>query len=120
MRHVYPFLFTAAFVAMCQPAQAGNLTFDGGQTAWHTTQCNKPMPPASILNATSDTQTDQLNSLISQHNAFVDASQAYMNCISNEAQRDQAMVNQAITAGAQHEIAQMQDEVNQTAQPLRK
>jgi hypothetical protein len=118
MRH-YPTLVAAIALLAATPAFAGNLTFDGGQTAWHTTQCTKPMPPTSVYSAQPDTQGDQMNSLISQHNAFVDAAQNYMNCISNEADRDQTMVNQAIASGAQREITAMQDEVNRTAASLR-
>jgi hypothetical protein len=109
----------AAVMLVAAPALAGNLTFDGGQTVWHTTQCQKPTPPTSVLGANPETRGEQMNSLISQHNAYVDAAQTYMNCISNEADRDQTMVNQAIASGAQHEIAGMQDEINRTAQPLR-
>jgi hypothetical protein len=97
------------------PAFAGNLTFDGGQTAWHTTQCTKPMQPTPVYKASPETEGDQMNSLISQHNAYVDAAQQYMNCISNEADRDQTMVNQAITVGAQREIGETQQEVNNSA-----
>jgi hypothetical protein len=60
-----------------------------------------------------------MNGLLSQHNAFVDAAQNYMNCVSGEAERDQAAAAKAITLNAQKTIAQMQDEVNTDAQMVR-
>ena len=118
MRKMTAILMGVAVLA-ATPAFAGNLTFDGGVTAWHSTQCTKPMPPASITGANSEAEGEQLNSLISQHNAYVDAAQNYMNCISNEADRDQTMVSQAIASGANRTIAATQDEVNHAALPLR-
>jgi hypothetical protein len=118
MRHPTLILTAVALIASA-PAFAGNLTFDGGQTAWHSTQCTKPMPPASVMGAKSDAESDQLNSMVSQHNAYVDAAQNYMNCISNEADRDQTMVNQAITTGAQKTISDTQDEVSRSSLPMR-
>ncbi len=102
------------------PALAGNLSFDNGVTSWHSTQCVRPNPPASYLKAHPETKGDDMNSLMSQHNAYVDAAQAYMNCLSNEADHDQTMVNQAIAASAQKAISDTQFDIDNDAAAARK
>lgn len=102
-------------VMAAMPAFAGNLSFENGRTAWHTTQCQKPVAPASVASANSETAGNDMNALMSQYNAYVDAAQAYMSCISSEAERDQSMVNQAIAASAQQAIAAVQSEVSAAA-----
>ncbi|MDR3448550.1 MAG: hypothetical protein P4M15_02155 [Alphaproteobacteria bacterium] len=112
------FLLAACLLA-ASPALAGNLTFDNGQTAWHSTQCTAPVPPDSVIGAASDTPGNDMNSLVAQHNIYVDEAQKYMDCISQEADRDQVMVNQAIASSAQHIVAQTQADVERAAAPLR-
>ncbi len=53
-----------------------------------------------------------MNTLSGQRNAYVDAMQAYMNCISNDAHQDQALISQTITSSAQKAIADAMAEVN--------
>jgi len=108
-------IILAAVGLFATPALAGNLTFDGGQTAWHSTQCTKPSPPPAVVAAHANTDGEDMNDLVSQYNAYVALAQDYMNCISNEADHDQTLVNQSITASAQKDIAQMQGEVDSLA-----
>jgi hypothetical protein len=82
---------------------------------WHSTQCVKPTAPAAILQAQAETSGEDMNALMTQHNAFVDAAQAYMNCLKDEATRDQADLDQVIITGAQKAIGDIQDTVVQTA-----
>jgi hypothetical protein len=105
----------AACLLAAAPAVAGNLTLDNGHTTWHSTQCSKPMGPGSVMGAKSDTAGDDMNSLMGQHNAFVDATQAYMNCIADEASQDQTLVDQTIVAGAQKNIADAQADLDNAA-----
>lgn len=114
MRKSLGFLTLLALVA-ATPAFAGNLSFENGRTAWHSTQCQKPVAPPSLTGAGSETAGNDMNALMGQYNAYVDAAQAYMNCLSNEAERDQSMVNQSIAASAQQTIAAMQSEVTAAA-----
>jgi len=71
------------------------------------------------MGADRNTDGNDMNTLISQHNIYVDAVQNYMNCVSNEAEQDQAKVNQAIAASAAKVIADSQTEVDSAARPLR-
>jgi len=111
-----PFLIVCLLAAV--PAHAGNLSFDNGQTSWHSTQCIKPNPPVSVMHAHPETAGDDMNGLIGQHNAYVDAMQTYMNCLGDESERDQTMVDQAITANAQKAIADAQAEVDSSSAAL--
>lgn len=104
-------LFLGIATLAAAPAFAGDLTFENGKATWHSTQCMAPNPPPALTGASSESSGEQMNTLVSQHNAYVDAAQVYMNCISNEAQRDQEMVNQQITAGAQRAIVETQDTI---------
>ena len=110
-------LLTALLAAL--PVFAGNLVFDNGKTQWTSTQCTKPIAPPSVLGASRETVGNDMNALITQHNTYVDAAQSYMSCIKNEAENDQALVNQAIAASAQADIAQMQEDVTKSAPPIR-
>ncbi|MGB9154780.1 MAG: hypothetical protein WCD70_17045 [Alphaproteobacteria bacterium] len=118
MRKSYA-LFLALGLLVAAPALAGDLTSVGGATAWHSTQCTKPTSPASLLKAHPETAGDDMNSLVAQHNAYVDAAQNYMNCISSEAAHDQTAVNEQIASGAQTAIADMKGELDADAQALR-
>ena len=115
--------FYGTFLSVCllaaTPALAGDLTLASGHTTWHSTQCTRPNPPASILKADRETPGDDMNALISQHNAYVNAAQNYMNCVSGEATHDQTIVDQEIASSAQKDIADMQKEISAEAQSLR-
>ena len=119
MRKCSALILTVCLVA-ATPSFAGNLTLENGQTSWQSTQCQKPVPPNSIMGAEADTAGEDMNSLVGQHNAYVDAAQNYMNCISNEADRDQTLVNQQITSGARAAITEMQSEVDRSAPAVHK
>jgi hypothetical protein len=59
-----------------------------------------------------------MNTLIAQHNAYVDAAQNYMNCISNEAEHDQNATTQEISSGAQKAISDTQSEIDRDTEAL--
>lgn len=111
--HKYLGVLLAACFLISGGAQAGNLTFDNDQAVWHSSKCPKPVPPASVVNADPETSGREMNALIVQYNAYADAAQNYMNCINEEAHRDQSVVGQAITNGAKRDIAAMQAETEQ-------
>ncbi|MDE2029766.1 MAG: hypothetical protein KGI97_04280 [Alphaproteobacteria bacterium] len=117
MRTSFVALLAFALLASA-PAMAGDIVLTNGQPAWHSSECVKPNPPASVLHANPETSGNDMNSLVSQHNAYVAAAQNYMNCISKEAQRDQASYDHAIVSGAQAAIADMQAAVDAAAKPL--
>jgi hypothetical protein len=100
-------------------AFAGTLTFDGGQTVWHSTQCIKPTAPPSVRSAHPDTSGEDMNAMMGEYNNYVDAVQFYMNCVSNEAATDQTAVNQQIQTSAQKIISESQADLDSSAQTMR-
>ncbi|MFA5040099.1 MAG: hypothetical protein WC464_00500 [Bdellovibrionales bacterium] len=112
-------ILLAACLLAASPSMAGNLTFDNGQPQWHTTNCPKPVPPESIMNADPETAGNNMNALLSKYNAYAQDAQTYMNCISNEAAEDQKTIGHTITTGAQDEITAMHDVVEKMYAPLR-
>lgn len=114
MRKSFGFLLAVGVLA-AMPALAGNLTFDNGQPAWHSSTCVKPVPSKSVLAAHPETAGNDMNALISQYNAYADAAQDYMDCISGEAENDQDSIGKAIASGAEAEIAAMRAEVEKLA-----
>jgi len=117
MRRISGLILAFGLLA-AQSAMAGNLTFESGQTSWHSTQCVKPAPEASFANVSPETAGDDMNSLVARHNIYVDAAQNYMDCISNEAENDQGLVSKAIASDAQKAIANMQAEVDASSAAL--
>lgn len=93
-----------AFLLTTVPATAGTLTFSGGQGTWKSTKCIEPSAPQSLLNANSETPASDMNTLMTQYNEYAGAMQAYMNCISGEAQNDAETANKTISQSAQTEI----------------
>ena len=99
------------------PASAGTLTLDEGKAVWQSNQCSKPTPPDSVMKAHSETSGENMNRLITLHNAYVDAAQNYMNCIKAEAMNDQTQINLAIASNAKAAITSMQNDVMAAAPP---
>lgn len=86
------------------PAAAGTLTFSGGQGSWKSTKCAEPPAPQSLLEANSETPASAMNALMAEYNEYANAMQAYMNCVSGEAQNDSETANKTIAQSAQAEI----------------
>jgi uncharacterized protein (UPF0333 family) len=97
-------ILVAACLLVATPALAGSLDFNNGEASWRSTRCEKPVPTTVDTKITSETRGNELNALIAQRNAYADKVQAYMNCISKEAENDQSVTGQAIASGAQKEI----------------
>jgi subtilase family serine protease len=120
MRKPSGILLTVCLLA-ATPAFAGDLSFSSGVAAWHSTRCAKPVPPqASVLQANPETPGNDMNAIIVQRNAYADAMQAYMNCVSGEAENDQTVIVEAISSSAQREIDAASAEVARMSSPARR
>ncbi len=106
-------VLAAACLLAATPAFAGNLDFANGEAVWHSSRCPKPAAPKADGKVTSETRGNDLNAMIAERNAFADAVQTYMNCVSSEAENDQAVIGQGISAGAQKEIDAARAELDQ-------
>jgi len=112
-------ILMAACLLAAMPAWAGDLTFENGGATWHPAKCTKPVPPESVLNADAETKGEKMNALITAYNTYATAAQAYVNCVSKEADADQQSINLAITAGAKSEITSVLTESEKLAVPMR-
>ena len=99
-------------------ASAGSLNFADGRGTWQSTQCQQPQPPAG-LSGDPEAAANNLNAQWVEHNQYAEAAQAYMNCLSAEAQRDANAASATISQTAQSAIQQMQASVESLAARLR-
>ena len=99
-------LLVALFLVMLAiPAQAGTVTVTDGQGSWQSTKCTPPQPPVGMA-TNPEEAADDLNAQIALHNQYVPVLQAYMTCISQEAQADADAASQTVTRVAQGIIQQ--------------
>jgi len=97
-------------------AQAGDVVYMNGQVGWRSTQCKEPMPPTGYGN-NPETPANDLNANVNAYNAYVQASQNYMNCISKESQHDAKLVSHSVTEAALKMIDNEHRKVLQLGQP---
>jgi hypothetical protein len=113
-------ILLAACLLAATPTIAGDLAFESNGPTWHPAKCAKPDQPESVLAAAAETSGNKMNAMINAYNAYASAAQAYMNCVSKEAEADQKSIDQAITSGAKEEIASVIAESEKLAVPLRR
>jgi len=99
----------ATLLFMMAPTFAGELSFSDGQTHWKSTQC--VMPTFNPTGITPETVANDLNLGVSRYNAYVNAAEAYMQCISLESQADANSTSKAIIKAGQDAINETQDTV---------
>lgn len=106
------YIIAALLILCASPAFAGVVSFTNGQGSWQSTQCARPVPPPSAgLGGEASAAT--MNAASANYGQFVAATQAYVNCLSEEARVDLAQSNQLIGTAVQ---AQMNDAQNQVGQ----
>jgi hypothetical protein len=113
MRHSFAFV-VAGICLLAVPTFAGDVTMTNGQTVWKSTQCTAPVIPPVLNGVGSEDTADDVNTRVTQYNAYINLVQAYMNCMSNESQADATHASDAVLTAAQAQIA----EVNQRANAL--
>ena len=95
------------------PAIGGELSFSEGKVTWQSTQCPVPAIPAFPEAVNSETAANDMNWRVMQYNQYVLLAQAYMDCVSNESQRDAKATGQVIVNAGQTTIADTQNTVTQ-------
>lgn len=108
----------AGALVFSTPVFAGNVTAANNQITWQSTQCTAPTAPAPVTTANRHSSAEDLNKRITEYNQYVDQVQAYMDCVSKEAQTDAATANQAIIGTAQKTIDDERKSVADLAAPL--
>jgi hypothetical protein len=111
MRYVSVTFLAAMLAVVAGSASAGNLTLVNGKAQWQATTCTEPAEPASLLAADKESHAGSMNSLMETYNTYTAAMQAYMDCVSKEADSDSTSINQAISTSAESAIATAQGKV---------
>jgi hypothetical protein len=105
-------------LALATPALAGTVNFTDGRGTWQPTKCTAPQSP-SASSPDAEAGANDLNARVAQHNQYVAAADAYMSCLSEEAQTDANGVSQAIVNAAQSVIQQTQAQVAASAAQIK-
>jgi hypothetical protein len=111
-------VFLAVILLISTPALAGNVTAANNQVVWQSTQCTAPTAPAALSSADRHSSADDMNKRVTEYNQYVQQVQAYMDCISKEAQTDATSANQSITGSAQKTIDDTRKSVAELSAPL--
>jgi hypothetical protein len=112
-------LVLTGVLLIASPALAGNVTATNNQVVWQSTQCTAPpAAPAPLAAANRHSSAEDMNKRVTEYNQYVEQVQAYMDCVSKEAQTDAASANQAITGSAQKAIDDERKSVADLAAPL--
>ena len=96
---------------------AGDVVYMNGQVGWRPTQCKIPAEPAGLGN-NPETPANDMNARVNAYNSYVQASQAYMNCLTDESQHDAKLVSHSVTEAALKMIDSEQQKVRALGQPL--
>lgn len=90
-------------------AHAGAMNFTNGQGVWRSTQCARPVPPSQQTN--SETPANAMNRTTTDFNQYIDATNRYMACVTQEAKVDAEASSRMVLNSLQQDIANMQVEV---------
>ncbi len=86
------------------PAFAGEVSITNNQAVWKSTQCAAPAIPPLLSGVGSEDAASDVNSRVVQYNVYITQVQAYMNCMSGEAQADANQASAMIISAAQEQI----------------
>ena len=109
-----PVLLLAATLttAATASADAGTVGNENGRFMWKSTECTEPTMPPSLRSLSSESSASDVNKVSEAYNAYSTNMQAYMNCVSKEAESDSSSVNMAIARDAQATIGSAQKKVS--------
>ncbi len=114
MRFVYLLLVVLVGFSFSTPVQAGKVSYADGKGKWISTNCAAPAGPAEAPKD-PEAAADDLNARVAAHNRFVAEAEAYMACVSKEAQNDAEAFGVLITGSAQGLIEKMQKDLAASA-----
>lgn len=115
MRAFDSFIFLFLLMA-ATPVLAGSVTYADMRGRWVSTQCTAPTMPAA-LSKDSEAAADDLNAQRAAYNKYVTDTQAYMACLTKEAERDAEATGILVTKSAQALIDKAAVDLNASAQP---
>lgn len=106
-------------LSLTASAWAGNISSSNGQPVWQSSACNVPVEPPLLSQIDREAEASQVNALIEKYNVYAQTVQAYMNCVSKEAQNDQGAISNAITSSAQATIDRAYNRLQEIRQQLK-
>ncbi|MDD5585812.1 MAG: hypothetical protein PHY92_02510 [Alphaproteobacteria bacterium] len=118
MTRLISLLILALLLLPAPPAHAGTVAATDGTGTWQSTKCTPPKTPAELAKD-PETAANDLNAQMALHNQYVGQAEAYMNCVSQEAQADAASSGQVIIRSAEALIQQTQAKVAASAAGLK-
>jgi hypothetical protein len=105
------FGFFLAVLLCAAPAFAGTLNYSNGRGAWQSTSCQRPVAPA-FAGMGGETSASSMNIAAASYNKFAADTQAYIECLTNEAQQDSKMSGDVTMMSLQKQMQDATDEVS--------
>ena len=103
-------LLATAFLLAASPAFAGTLQYQNGQTSWEPTTCTAPAAP-TFMGTNSDRSGNALSANVEAYNQYSAAVQAFLTCVSGEANQDLANISAQIGGQVQQVQGAWQQEL---------
>lgn len=100
----------AAFSLATSAAQAGSLSYSDGRGGWKSTMCVKPERPAA-LPIDPEAMANDLNARVEAYNLYAAYTQAYLDCLTKEVERDAQSAQYVLTEASKKQMKAAQDEL---------
>ena len=105
------FAMTLALGLFSIAAQAGSLSYTDGRGGWKSTMCTKPERPAA-LPSDPEIAANDLNERIAAYNIYAAQTQAYLDCLSKEVERDGQSAQYVLQEASKKLMQESQDELS--------
>jgi hypothetical protein len=99
------------------PAFAGTINVANGRGMWQSTLCQRPIAP-TYIGVGGENSAASMNQTTSSFNRFVQETQNYVDCMSQEAKRDSEQSNAVILSSLEANVNAAQMDVNRARQQL--
>lgn len=110
----YLVLFLCLFAL---PLHAGMVNYSNGRGAWQSTTCAKPIAP-TYVGVGGETMASGMNTASSSYNAFVQETQKYLDCITEEVRNDSKMVGEVMMLSLNAQAQDAVEDVNRARAQL--
>lgn len=97
MTFIRSIALAAVAISFASAADAGTLTHQNDQTTWEATGCTAPTAPA-FMEPSANASGNALSANVEAYNQYSQTVQAFLACISAEANQDLAQIGQQVSA----------------------
>ncbi len=105
------FILCVATLSLAAGAvQAGSLSYSDGRGGWKPTMCVKPDRPAA-LPIDPEAMANDLNARVEAYNIYAAYTQAYLDCLTKEVERDAQSAQYVLTEASKKLMKEAQDEL---------